>query len=446
MNRPLIDRPHRAPRFARTMLGPVQRFIRREAAGAILLVAATVIALAWANSTLASSYFAFWEIPLTFGFGEWALSNTLHHWINDALMAVFFFLVGLEIKREVLVGELSTPRQAALPLIAAAGGMIVPAAFYALFNAGTPDIGGWGVPMATDIAFALGVVTLLRDRVPAALKVFLVALAIADDLGAVFVIALFYTPDVSVSALLVALLFLIALVAANVLAVRRPWIYLLLGIGLWIAILQSGIHATIAGVLSALTIPARRRIEATEFSAGAHALLDEFDHELESGIRRPTAVQREALFHLEEAIEAVDTPLTRIEHWLHPWVAFAIIPLFALANAGVAMSGAFLGSLFDPLGLGILAGLFLGKQVGVTLFAWLAVRLGIAALPPNVRWIQLYGVAALCGIGFTMSLFIANLAFADAARLDTAKAAILIASLVSGAWGAFVLMRVARRA
>jgi NhaA family Na+:H+ antiporter len=339
------------------------------------------------------------------------------------------------------VGELSSMRLAALPLAAAVGGMIVPALLYVAFNAGTPAVQGWAIPMATDIAFALGVLALLGKRAPLGLKIFLTALAIVDDLGAVLVIAFFYTGDLSFVSLMVAALFLLAMIGANRMHVRHPLVYLLLGIGLWVAVLLSGIHATIAGVVSALTIPARRRIDAEEFEQKGTAYMAEFREDLRPGIVDLTEDQRDAVFSLEEACEAVQTPLQRLEHMLHPWVAYFIMPVFALANAGVSLGAGLLASLANPIALGVGAGLVVGKQVGVLLFSWLAVRLGIASLPAGTRWSQLYGVACLCGIGFTMSLFIANLAFTDPATLDIAKTGILGASFVAGVIGYTVLRR-----
>jgi Na+:H+ antiporter, NhaA family len=423
------------------LLRPVQRFIELEAASSLLLLFCAVVALVWANSRFADAYFHLWETPVGITVGGWSLTETLHHWINDGLMAIFFFVIGLEIKREVLVGELASPRRAALPLAAALGGMIVPAAIYSAFNAGSPALRGWGIPMATDIAFALGVLTLLGSRAPLALKVFLTALAIVDDLGAVLVIALFYTSELSTTALGFALLLLAAMVGLNRGGVRHPLAYLLLGIALWLAVLKSGVHATVAGVLAALTIPAWQRIDAGRFAQHARATLDSFEAGGERGEERLANEQQSAVEELEDACEAVQSPLARLEHSLHDWVVFFIMPVFALANAGVQLTGGIGSALLSPVALGIVLGLFLGKQVGVLAFAWLSVRLRLAALPESVSWRQLYGVSVLCGIGFTMSLFIANLAFlADHETLDVAKTATLTGSLISGVVG-FLLLR-----
>lgn len=430
------------PPSANPLVRAFQSFFQIEAAGGILLLACAVIALIWANSPLQDAYLDLWETLVTVGVGSFAISKPLLLWINDGLMAIFFFVVGLEIKREVLAGELSSPKQAALPLAGAVGGMLMPAALYALLNLGTPGLAGWGIPMATDIAFALGVLALLGSRAPLALKIFLTALAIVDDLGAVLVIAFFYTAKLSLTALGIGALFLVALVVANRLDVRRPMVYVILGLGLWVAVLKSGIHATIAGVLLALTIPARQRIDAGSFLREGRRLMDLFAQEAAPGQAEPTPRQRDVIHALEESCEAVETPLQRLEHTLHPWVAFFIMPVFALANAGVVLSGDMLGVAFgSTVTLGVILGLVVGKQLGVTLFAWGAVRLGWAEMPAGVTWRQLYGVAWLTGIGFTMSLFIAGLAFGDPVLLDSAKIGILAASLLSGLGGWILLTR-----
>jgi Na+:H+ antiporter, NhaA family len=425
------------------ILSPFARFIRTESAGGIVLITCTLVALVWANSPWAESYHHFWETKVTVGFGELALSYSLHHWINDALMAVFFFLVGLEIKREILVGELASLKRASLPIAAAIGGMVVPALLYAAVNVGGEGARGWGIPMATDIAFALGVLALLGPRTPLALKVFLAALAIVDDIGAVLVIAVFYTENISGMALGAAALFLGALVAANLLGARSPLLYLLLGILLWVAFLKSGIHATVAGVLSAMAIPARTRIDTFEFLARGRRVLDHFEASGEEGKSILTnRGQQSAIEEMERSCEAAQAPLQRIEHDLHYWVAFAIIPLFALANAGVHLSGD-LGSAFsNPVTLGVILGLVVGKPVGITLFAWAAVRLRIADLPFGVNWSSVGGVAFLGGIGFTMSLFISALAFPGMPEMnDAAKIGVFAASLVAGLLGWLMLSR-----
>jgi NhaA family Na+:H+ antiporter len=430
------------------VLSPIQRFIHAEAAGGVLLLICTLIAMIWANSPWGESYAAFWHMPVAIAIGPVALNMDLHHWINDGLMAVFFFVVGLEIKREVLAGELSSRRQAALPVAAALGGMVVPALLYTLVNRGGAGAAGWGIPMATDIAFALGVLALLGRRAPLALKVFLTALAIVDDLGAVLVIALFYTASISGAAVGVAACLLLVLIVANRLGVRRPLAYGLLGLPLWLAVLQSGVHATIAGVLLALTIPMRARLDPSAFLHESRGLLDAFERDCGqvTGPMLLTETQLETIQELENGCDLVQTPLHRIEHALHPVVAFAIMPLFALANAGVALRGDALSALAHPAALGVLAGLVVGKPVGITLFSWLAIRLGLAELPAGVSWRQLVGVAMLGGIGFTMSLFITGLAFQEPVLVEAAKLGILLASTIAGGAGWMVIRSAERRA
>lgn len=409
-----------------------QQFTRLQASGGILLLAAAALALIWANSPWGQSYFDLWETYLTITLGNLALEENLLHWVNDGLMVIFFFVVGLEIKREVLVGELATPRRAALPLVAAVGGMALPALIYVAFTIGRPGEAGWGIPMATDIAFVLGILTLFGSRVPISLKVFFTALAIADDLGAVLVLALFYSGEVSWMALGVGALFLAVLVVLNLGRVRHPLPYALLGIGLWLAFLQSGVHPTIAGVLLALTIPARGGGRAEAFMAQCTSALRGLGDEDpdEASRRRQAAAQT-----LEVIAERIQTPLQRLERSLNPWVAYLVVPVFALANAGVALGGNLLEALTQPVSLGIILGLLLGKSVGITLFSWLAVKIGVSDLPYGVSWRQLFATSWLAGIGFTMSLFIASSAFDDPALLDLAKMDILFASVLAAAIG-----------
>ena len=391
------------------LVRPFQEFARMEASGGILLIGCMVVALAWANSPWSDSYFHLWHTDPTFGFAGALLSKPLHFWINDGLMVLFFLLVGLEIKRETLVGELASFQKAALPIAAALGGMIVPAGLYALFNQGGPGAAGWGIPMATDIAFALGVLALLGDRAPVSLKVFLAALAIADDIGAVLVIAFFYTAQISWVSLGVGGLFFVALIAANRAGARHPLIYAVLGLGLWLAFLQSGIHATVAGVLLATTIPARDRVGSSAFPAGGQS------------------------------------PMLRFEHALMPWNKYVIMPVFALANAGVVLGAGAARSLMDPISVGVICGLVLGKPIGIVLFSWLAMQCRVAAMLDGISWRQILGVGMLGGIGFTMSLFIANLAFGEDPALETAKVGILAASLMSALVGAVVLVKGVRQ-
>jgi NhaA family Na+:H+ antiporter len=429
-----------APTLIERSLRPFERFVRLESSGGVLLLGCSLLALLAANSAWADPVGHFWETPVSIGVGGWVLTLSLHHWINDGLMAIFFFVIGLEIKREFLVGELASPRHAALPIAAAVGGMAIPAAIYAVFNWGTPGARGWGIPMATDIAFAIGILTLIGKRVPLSLKIFLTALAIVDDLGAVVVIALFYTETINWGSVFPGLVILVVLMELNRQGVRHPLVYGALGLGLWFAVLSSGIHATIAGVLLAMTIPSRARLDSSQFLAQSRATLAEFER---AGPSREdefiTEAHQSALQALKSTAIAVQTPMERLEHTLHPGMRFVVMPLFALANAGVAFPGLGLATLADPVVSGVFFGLVVGKQVGIFSFAWLAVRTGLAALPADLRWRHVHGAAWLGGIGFTMSLFIANLAFADPALLASAKLGILAASLVAGGVGWSVL-------
>ncbi|HEX2208114.1 MAG TPA: Na+/H+ antiporter NhaA [Longimicrobium sp.] len=423
------------------VLSPFSRFFRLESAGGIVLIACTLLAVAWANSPWADSYHHLWETKLAFALGPWAISHTIHHWINDGLMAVFFFLVGLEIKREALIGELRSLRKAALPAAAALGGMVVPALLYFALNAGGAGAHGWGIPMATDIAFALGVLALMGPRVPLALKVFLTALAIVDDIGAVLVIALFYTGEIAWGALGAGLLLIGMAGLVNRLGVRGPIPYLAIGIVVWSCFLASGVHATVAGVLMAMTIPARTRIDADEFIERAESSLEVFRGACANGSLLTNIHQQSALQGLESATEAAQAPLQRIEHDLHTPVAFGVIPLFALANAGVTLSGGIADSLTHPVTLGVILGLVIGKPLGITLFSWLAVRAGMAELPAGTGWKAIHAVSWLGGIGFTMSLFVAGLAFPDGGLVDESKVGIFAASIAAGLAGWILLRR-----
>jgi NhaA family Na+:H+ antiporter len=419
---------------------PLRRMLHKAPAAGLVLLACAAVAMAWANSPFAHSYHALWETPVALGVGSWSASLSLHAVINDGLMAVFFFLVGLEIKREVLVGELASVRKAALPVAAAFGGMVVPALLFLAFNAGTPASRGWGIPMATDIAFALGVLALLGDRFPPALRIFLSALAIADDLGAVLVIALFYTASVSWSALAAVAGLLVLSLAANAIGVRAAWAYALIGVALWVAVLLSGVHATVAGVLLAMTIPSRTVINEDVLLRGARAALQQFDDACDPNTTvLSNSAHQAALRRLEVLSEKALPPLARLEYGLHGIVMFGIMPLFALANAGVELRGG-AGALGSPIALGVLGGLVVGKPIGITLASWLAVRAGIAAMPSGISWRILGGTAVLGGIGFTMSLFIAGLAFRDSAdQLTSAKLGTLLASVIAGVIGWSVL-------
>lgn len=417
-------------------------FARLEVSGGILLMIAAVVALVWANFPRWSAlYSTLWETELAFRLGNLTFSHSLLHWVNDGLMAVFFFVVGLEIKREVLTGELSRPRQVILPLAAAIGGMLFPAAFYIAFNAGGRGAAGWGIPIATDIAFTLGVLALLGSRIPVALKVFFTALAIADDLGAVLVIALFYSHGIHLLPLAAAGLVLLALIALNRLRVGQPLPYALLGIGLWLAFLESGIHPTVAGVLLAMTIPARTQSDTSAFVAQSRAILRDFELAVPGGPlgshggRRQAAVQA-----LETLAERLESPLLRLERALHPWTTYLILPIFALANAGVNLQGSLAGAVSSAVTIGIVVGLVFGKALGISLLSYLAVKSGLADLPEGINWMQLFSASWLAGIGFTMSLFIAGVEFTEPQLLASAKIGIIIASLLAGLIGTVALM------
>ena len=377
----------------------IQTFLRLESSAGILLMLAALLALIASNSLLQHAYLSLFSTPVEVKIGALEIAKPLILWVNDGLMAIFFFLIGLEIKREILQGELSSLDKATLPVMAAIGGMAGPALVFVAINASSPaTLNGWAIPAATDIAFALGVLLLLGSRVPASLKVFLLAIAIIDDLGAIAIIALFYTADLSLTALSLAGLGIGGLIALNRMGVKAITPYVLIGLFVWVCVLKSGVHATLAGVVTALAIPIN----------GHHA--------------------------------QSQSPLHRIEHGLHPWVAFGILPLFAFANAGVSLAGVSLSDFLAPLPLGIAAGLVLGKQLGVFGATFLAVKAGLAKRPAGANWAHIYGVACLTGIGFTMSLFIGTLAFGDAALLDQVRLGVLGGSLLSALLGVAILM------
>jgi NhaA family Na+:H+ antiporter len=436
----MADRPYPLESIFGRVLSPFEQFLRRTSAGGIVLVATTVVALALATLAGDATWRSIWERTFALSAGGRAeLRLTWHHWINDGLMALFFLLVGLELKREILVGELASIRDAALPVIAAAGGMLVPAAIYLTLNAGSPHASGWGIPMATDIAFAVGILVLLGRRAPRNLIVFLTALAIADDLGAVLVIALFYTGQINREPLAIAAAIIALLALFNRGGVRHPLPYALAGAALWGALHASGLHATLTGIVLAVAIPSRPSRTPAQFEARLAELQAAFGEERKAeGPDDPIRNQRMA--SLAEAMErtarAMQSPLQRMEHALAPWVTFVAVPVFALTNAGIDLTKvAWSEALSSPVTLGVLLGLALGKFAGIALFSAFAVRLGLARLPAGVSWSQLLGAAWLGGIGFTMSLFIAQLAFADAAAVEQAKLGILLASATSAATG-----------
>ena len=429
------------------LLKPINEFLHQEASGGILLIICTVIALAWANSPWSDSYHNLWHTYLSLNIKNFLSFNySLHHWINDGLMAIFFFTVGLEIKRELLVGELSSIQKASLPIAGALGGMVVPALIYIIFNAGGEGANGWGIPMAADIAFVVGIMELLGPRIPITLKIFMLALAIADDIGAVLVIAIFYTANISILALVVAGIVLFVLVVLNKIGTKSLTLFSILGIILWLAFLKSGVHATIAGVLLAFTIPATARYDTKKFSNKVKELIDKFDTTGEHGENVLSNPERQTdVLAIEESCEKVLTPLQRFEHILHPWAAFFIIPVFALANAGVTLIGLdIFAALSNPISLGIIIGLFVGNQVGIFSFSYLTVKMKFATLPEGVNWKTLYGATVLAGVGFTMSLFIAGLAFADPALLELSKIGVLSGSLLSGVVG-YIFLKTATK-
>jgi len=416
-----------------------QRFLHSQVIGALILIATTAIALIWANSAWGQFYYDLSHTYLGVRFGDAEFKLTLSYWIKDGLMAIFFFVVGLEIKREIVVGELSSADKAMLPVCAALGGAVVPAAIYAWINLGGEGAPGWGIPMATDIAFALGVLSLFGKRVPIALKVFLTALAIADDLLAVAVIAIFYTPDLNVAMLGLALATVGLMVVANRMGIRATWVYALLAFIVWIDVLGSGVHATIAGVMVAMVIPVRPAIDPEEFMDTAGALLDKArgeDNSLDALIH--DAARRRNLEQLALTVEDAIPPATALENRLYPVQSLVILPLFALFSAGVAFSPENLEGFPTGVSLGVIAGLVLGKPIGVLVASWLVLRfadikMGGVTLP------QLLGAGFLAGIGFTMSIFISELAFVNELLIDQAKVGILIASLLAGIIGAIIL-------
>lgn len=420
------------------VLTPFEEFIHRQTTSGLLLMVTTVIALFLANGPLADAYHALVELPLGVRIGDWGLEKSLHHWVNDGLMALFFFVVGMELKREMLVGELADLRAAALPVMAAIGGMVVPALIYFALNPDGDAARGWGVPMATDIAFAVGVLAILASRVPKALITFLVALAIVDDLGAVLVIALFYTDELSLQWLAAAGALTVLLVVFNLGGIRRPVPYFLVAVLLWFALLKSGVHATLAGVIGAFTVPARPRYDPAAFSAHLRKLVARYDAALAPGTNILTNDQLRAVVQtMDNSVVAMQAPLQRLEHIWHLPVAFLVIPVFALINAGIPLELGSLGeTIRNPVALGVTLGLVAGKFIGITGASWLALKAGIAHLPTDTRFVQIAAVSLLGGIGFTMSIFIAELGFEGRPELLVmAKTGILMASLVSGLAG-----------
>lgn len=420
------------------VITPFEEFIHRQTTSGMLLMGTAILALVLANSALAGLYSHALNIPVSINIGGWKLEKTLHHWVNDGLMTLFFFVVGLELKREILVGELADWRKAALPMIAAVGGMLVPALIYLAFNPDGVAARGWGIPMATDIAFAIGALVLLARRVPRSLITFLVALAIVDDLGAVAVIAIFYTETLVYDALWIALALFGLLIMFNRAGIRKISPYAIVSVFLWYFLLKSGVHATIAGVLGAFTVPAIPKYDPERFSRQVKSLMSRFDKSHESGKSIMNNVEmRSVVQTLANGILRVEAPLQRLEHAWHLPVAFLVVPIFAFFNAGIPLQLDSLGEILShPVTLGIGVGLIGGKFIGITLSSWLAIKLGIAKLPPEIRFTQIAGVSLLAGIGFTMAIFIADLGFATQPEyLLMAKTGILTASLLAGISG-----------
>ncbi len=421
---------------ARRVVRPLQSFLDAEASSAVLLLAAALIAVAWANSPWHEAYERLWGTPLTIRLGDHVLSEDIRHWVNDGLMSLFFLVVGLEIKRELLTGELRDPRAAAVPVVAALGGMVVPALIYVALNAGGAGSSGWGIPMATDIAFALGVLTLAARAAPAGLKPFLLTLAIVDDIGAIIVIAIFYSSGLSAAAMAVALGLILLIVVFQRIGVHATAVYLVLGLGVWLAANDSGIHPTIAGVVLGLLTPARPFQRPSAVSVEAHRVADET-----MDVPDPPDADAPQWMGLAALSREAVSPLARVEALLHPWTSYVVVPLFAFANAGVMLSSEVLReAVSSPITLGIVLGLLVGKVAGITLASALAVRTGLGRLPADCGWRHVVGMSTVAGIGFTVSLFVTELAFSDALLAGEAKVGIFAASIAAGVLG-FAILR-----
>lgn len=425
---------------------PFEHFIHAQTTTGIILMIMTVFALILANGSFAETYYHIFHTKVDLNVGSWKLSHSIHHWINDGLMAIFFFVIGLEIKREILAGELSNIKVAILPILAAIGGMVFPAFIYYTINYDTPASVGWGIPMATDIAFAISALVLLSKRVPAALVTFLVALAIVDDLGAVLVIAIFYTEQINFLPLILAVIAFSILVSFNRFGIHMILPYFIVGLFMWFFMLESGVHATIAGVLAALTIPSKPKQTPVTFAEDTESLIEEYKNYPVATDHVIHEKQKAILINIKDRINAVGTPSSRLEQELHLPVALVVIPLFALANAGISIDFNSMGTtIMQPISLGIIAGLILGKVIGIFGVSWLAIKLKIAKLPQNSNMSQIFGVAFLGGIGFTMSIFVADLAFINSPEfIFQAKTGIITASLFSGLFGFFWLKYIAK--
>lgn len=425
------------------IISPFNRFLKIESSGGIILIFATILALVWANSGFSSSYFDFLHFPISIGAGDLLLDKTLHHWINDGLMALFFFVVGLEIKREVISGELSEVSKAVVPVGAAIGGMVLPAVIFLAIQAENPAMDGWGIPMATDIAFSIGILTLVGKRVPLALKIFLVAFAIVDDIGAVVVIALFYSQEILWELIFASLGLYGLLIISNLFNVRSVIWYVLVGHVIWFLFLKSGIHPTLAGIMVAFVIPANRKIKFNEFVKKIRRMTDNFCKYAEAERMTLNKRQLVSIDNMQDAISKVQSPLQYLEHLLHPFVTFVVMPVFAFANAGIAFSSGEI-SILSGVSLSIMVSLIAGKLLGIFGFTWLLVKLKLGNLPQNVSFSMIFGAALLGAVGFTMSLFISNLAYADETLLNNAKIGILVGSFIAGVSGYFVLKRATR--
>jgi len=422
------------------IVDPMKRFMSNSTTSGIILFSSAMLALVLANSPWAKEFHHIWEINFSIGFDNFEISKSLHHWINDGLMAVFFFVVGLELKREIISGELSNPKKAILPMAAAIGGMVFPAIIYLIFNNSGNNVNGWGIPMATDIAFALGVLYLLGDKVPISVKIFLTALAIADDIGAVLVIAFFYTSDINFMSLAVGAIFLIVLITGNIIGVRNTMFYAIIGIGgLWMAFLMSGVHATIAAVLAAFTIPANVKISDITFMAKGEMLLSKFRKSKPNDKPTLTNDQLHIFDEMQGLLKKASTPLQRMEHRLHPLVAFIIMPVFALCNAGVSISGDIGSLMSSSITLGVFFGLFLGKIVGIIATVFILLKLKVAKLPDDMNKTHIIGIGFLGAIGFTMSLFVSELAFTDVNFISQAKIGVISASVLASFAGFYIM-------
>lgn len=430
--------------MTKKILTVFEKFVKIESLSGILLFSATVVAMVWANSAFSDSYATLWDTKLGFGSDSFGLKKPLILWVNDGLMAIFFFLIGLEIKRELLIGELNTIRKATFPFFAALGGMFVPLGLFLLLNDNPDTVNGWGIPMATDIAFTLAILKVLGKSIPLSIKIFLTAFAIVDDLGAVLVIAIFYTGGIDWVLLGYALALLAVLFFLSYKSFYSKYVTILVGLVIWTLFLKSGIHPTIAGVLLAFTIPIRQKINASTFVQELSDIEDEIENDGSSDQKTLTKNQIEQLDNMEDLIDKFQSPVQIIEHKLHGWVAYVIMPIFALANAGIVFNSDV--QLETGLIINLALALFVGKLVGIPIFSYLALKLNVAELPEGTNFMQIIGVSILAGVGFTMSIFVANLAFTDNAMfLDSAKVGIIIGSVISGIIGAIVLKMASKK-